>query len=99
MVVINVDVVELLLVFQNGNQSFCSIVVNFVIGKLQFLKASTFINEFTNSFATFGGNFIVGKTQNIQTLFSLLDHSLDNYGHTFISDIVSTQVKFFNSFT
>jgi hypothetical protein len=53
MVVINVDVVELFLVFQDSNQSFSSIIVNFVIGKLKFLKTSAFINEFTNGLATF----------------------------------------------
>jgi hypothetical protein len=56
---------------------------------LKFLKTSAFINEFANSLASFGSDFVVWKTQDVQTLFGLLDHCFDDDGNTLVSNVVA----------
>ena len=90
MVVIDVDIVKLFLVFKDGDQSFSTFVIDFIIGKLKFLEASTFCNEFTDIFTSLGRNFVVGNTQNLQALFLFGNHCFDNDGDSFVTNIVST---------
>ena len=50
-VVINVDIIEVRLVFQNINKGRSSLIVNVVIRQLQLFQRMTFSDKITNDFA------------------------------------------------